>query len=653
MRYLSFILLWLPLSVFSQTGKIDSILSAVRHAANENDRLERVLALCDEYKSISRDTLDKYAYLARDMADRIGNNNQQAGAALAMSYMYWRWGWIDSSLVAIDNGLQLVSASETKERELYFRLKRQKAMCLGGADRLQDALTVLYELVEEAENYSDTIALSANLNTLGSIALVREKPSEAVGWLSKAAGSISGHPRYGLVRSAIYLNFADAYKKLNKADSAQYYINEGLRLCYRIQNLDNLAIGLQRKADIMMYLGKLKEAEASLLEMLETRRKMGDPAMWVSDNLGLANFYIETGQTDKAITFCKGLLGEGKDLAINGPSGQVIASNIKIRLAYYEVLARCYKIKGEQKPYLEFLEKIVAAKDSFYEANSAEAIAGLQMRYDVQKKENTIIQQQYELLKKDYFLYGSLALLGLASAAGWLIFSEFRKRQQLKTALILQQEKDSAARAIAHAEESERRRIAADLHDNLGAYAASIVSNLEFIDKDPVNIESRNALRELRHNSMAIVSQLSDTIWILNKKSLSLTALSDRVKVFFHRLERSFPHITFAVNEAIGEDVVIPPFQAFHLYQIIREASINAARHSHCTSLTVQVEGSGGWRICINDNGTGMTAGAGTTGYGGNGIANMKARAAEAGWTIRWHSKAGEGTSVELTTTSN
>lgn len=653
MRHLSFFLLWLPFSAFSQTGKIDSILTTIRQAASEKDQLGRMLALCDEYKSISRDTLDKYAYLARDIAGRIGNKRQQAGAALAMSYMYWRWGWIDSSLVAIDNGMQLISASETNERALYLKLKRQKAMCLGGADRLQDALTVLYELVEEAESYNDTTALSANLNTLGSIALAREKPSEAIGWLSKASNSISGHPKYHLVRSAIYLNFADAFKQLNRRDSAQYYIDEGLRLCYAIQNLDNLAIGLQRRASIMMYFGKLKEAEASLLEMLETREKMGDPAMWVSDNLSLANFYIETGQIDKAIAFCRDVLGDNKNLDVSGPAGQVIASNIKIRLVYYEVLAKCYKIKGEQKSYLEFLEKIIAAKDSFYEANSAEAIAGLQTRYDVQKKENTIIQQQYELLKKDYFLYGSLALLGLASLAGWFIFSGFRKRQRLKTALILQQEKESAARAIARAEESERRRIAADLHDNLGAYAASIVSNLEFIDKDSATAESKSALGELRHNSMAIVSQLSDTIWILNKKSLSLTALSDRVKVFFHRLERSFPHIAFAVNEDIKEDVVIPPFQAFHLYQIIREASINAVRHSHCTSLTVQIESSGDWSVGIEDDGTGMIAGESNGGHGGNGIANMKARASEAGWAIGWRSKPGEGTRVELTSTSN
>lgn len=653
MRYLSFILLWLPIYAFSQTGKIDSILTRIRHSTEEKGRLGHMLALCDEYKSINRDTLDKYAYQARDMAGRIGNNRQQAGAALAMSYMYWRWGWIDSSLVAIDNGLRLVSISENKERELYFRLKRQKALCLGGADRLQDALAVLYELVEEAENYNDTLALSANLNTLGSIALSRGKPSEAVGWLSKASRSISGQPKYDLVRSAIFLNFADACKQLDKPDSARYYVDEGIRLCYALQNFDNLAIGLQRRAGIMMYLGKLKEAEASFLEMLATRKKMGDPAMWVTDNLGLANFYIETGQIDKAISFCKEFLGENKNLYTSGPAGRVISSNIKIRLSYYEILARCYKIKGEQKPYVEFLEKIVAAKDSFYEANSAEAIAGLQTRYDVQKKENTIIQQQYELLKKDYFLYGSLALLGLASIAGWFIFSGFRKRQQLKTALILQQEKESAARAITHAEESERRRIAADLHDNLGAYAASIVSNLEFIDRDSVSSENKSALSELRHNSMAIVSQLSDTIWILNKKSLSLTALSDRVKVFFHRLEKSFPNIAFTVNEAIAEDVVLLPFQAFHLYQIIREASINAARHSHCTSLTVQIENSGGWRVCIEDNGTGMMTGGNTTGYGGNGITNMKSRAAEAGWTIYWHSKAGEGTRVEVTATSN
>jgi signal transduction histidine kinase len=44
--------------------------------------------------------------------------------------------------------------------------------------------------------------------------------------------------------------------------------------------------------------------------------------------------------------------------------------------------------------------------------------------------------------------------------------------------MILEKEKDMSQQAVTRAEENERKRIAADLHDSLGAYAASIASNI-------------------------------------------------------------------------------------------------------------------------------------------------------------------------------
>lgn len=653
MKYLTLACLLLPFCAFSQTEKIDSILGAIRHAPGEREQLRNILLLCEEYKSLNRDTLDKYAYLAQDLAGKDDDLKSKAGAELAMSYMYWRWGWIDSSMVAIDKGLKMVSAADDDTRGLYFKLMRQKALGLGGADRLQESLVVLYRLIEDAETYRDTLTLSSNLNTLGSVSLARDKPAEAITWLSKAIASASDRPAYSNVRSAIYLNLANAYNQLGKPDSAEYYINKGIALCYQTGNLDNLAIGLQRKAAILLQAKKPHLAEAALMEMLETRKKLGDPEMWVNDNISLARFYIETGQTDKAIDFCKRLLREGNRITTGNDGGQILSNNIRIRLAYYEILAECYRLKGDQTLHSEMLEKIVAAKDSFYEANSAEAIAELQTRYEVQKKENTIIQQQYALLKKDYFLYGSLILLGLSSLAAWLIFSGYRKRQKLETELILQKEKERAELAVAKAEESERRRIAADLHDNLGTYAASIVSNLEFIQSGAPAVENKVAMQELRHNSLAIVSQLSDTIWVLNKESLSFTAISDRIKSFFLRLEPSFPATTFTVNESIGNDIVLPSIQAFHLYQIVREATNNALRHSHCSAVKVTIESHDSWRISIEDNGTGMQPGGHRPESGGNGLANMRHRAEISGWAIDWASETGKGTIVAVSGTAN
>lgn len=638
---------------FAQTATTDSLLQQVRAAATSTEKLAAIFVLADHYKSLHRDTLDKYAYLAQHLAAASAGHYDKAGAQLAMSYMYGRWGWTDSSLVSVDQGLALISHTSPKTRDLYFKLMRQKAMCFGNSDRLQEALSVLYELVEKAEEYHDALVLSTNLNSIASIALARGKPAEALNWLARALSQTTEAATYQSIRATIYLNLADSYRQLHRLDSAEYFITKGIELTRTTGNLDNLAIALQRQSAILLKGKKTDEAERPLLEMLDIRKQLGDPAMWVNDNIALATFYIESNQVDKAIAFCQQNLRQGQLLEYGSESGQTVANNIKMRLIYYEFLARCYKIKGENIRYSEMLEQIVAAKDSFYEANSAEAIAELQTRYDVQKKENTIIQQQYQLLKKDYFLFGILGLLVVSSVAGWLILRANRKRQQLKTELILQKEKEKAEKAVSLAEEAERKRIAADLHDSLGTYAASIVSNVEFIKTESEVAQKQTALNELHHNSMAIVTQLSDTIWVLNKQSLSLINISDRIKNLFFRLEPSFPSIHFSVEETIQADITLPAFQAFHLYQIMKEAVNNAIRHSNGTHLSVWIESTTTWAVCIRDNGNGMTPATHPKTTGGNGLSNIRNRAAESGWSVEWRSSPGGGTAVWIRPTTN
>jgi signal transduction histidine kinase len=216
----------------------------------------------------------------------------------------------------------------------------------------------------------------------------------------------------------------------------------------------------------------------------------------------------------------------------------------------------------------------------------------------------------------------------------------------MKMEIALAEEKIEAEKAIAEAEEKERRRIAADLHDNLGAYAASIAANVDHISLQSGN-ESNFSLQELRNNSQAIVSQLSDTIWALKKDALSLTAISDRLKVFIQQIQPGYPHISFDVTEDIETDFLLPPSQAFHLFRIMQEAINNAVRHSGCTNVSVLIESAGQWKISIKDDGKGIAQN-NTVKTGGNGIGNMKSRAHDAGWNIEWLRNGAGGTSVAI-----
>ena len=71
-------------------------------------------------------------------------------------------------------------------------------------------------------------------------------------------------------------------------------------------------------------------------------------------------------------------------------------------------LGEIYSNMADYKNYSEVLKEKIELQDSTYKVNTAEAVTEMEAKYDVQKKQNTIIQQQYDIAKKNYLLYGSL-----------------------------------------------------------------------------------------------------------------------------------------------------------------------------------------------------------------------------------------------------
>ncbi|MFT3703964.1 MAG: ATP-binding protein [Agriterribacter sp.] len=651
-RYtLTFLMLLYAVAGNAQTKLTDSLKQHIYHAESEEKKLEAILALCNEYKSLNRDTLDYYTFLSRDLAAKTNNRRLKQLAELAVAYDYARWGWADSVVFTVDPLIKENKVTDVANRDIYFKASRIKAMSYASHSRFQEGLTILYQIVSEAEAYKDSLTLGENINSIGSIALARSQPREALRWLSRALVFSGNNEKFKANKAAVYVNMADAYNQLGQPDSANFYIGKGITLLKETENLSNLAIALQRQYNIFIAADKLDLAEAALKEMQQTRKQAGDSTMYQDDNLALIDFYIQTRQTQKAIEFCKALLVSGDLHTENKKTGSAIYTNsINLQLEYYKQLARCYKITGDTKLYQQTLENIIAAKDSFYQYNSAQAIAELETKYEVQKKENTIIQQKLDITKKNNRFYTLLGIGFFLAVIVWLMFTGYRKREKLRLNVMLEKEKSVTIQSVAKAEENERKRIAADLHDNLGAYAASIVSNLDIIEPASDNALKSMAVQELRNNSQAIVSQLNDTIWALKKDALSLTSISDRIKIFIQRIQNSYPSISINVTEKIENDTMLSPSHAFHLFRIVQEAVNNALRHSKAKDIIVTIESNTNtWSISITDNGIGILPEA----VKGNGLLNMKERAKEAGCTIMWVPDVNRGTRVEILPTTN
>ncbi len=631
--------------VSAQTPSIDRLRATLAQETEPRQRLDLLLRLCEKHSSINKDSLYRYATEATSLSAMQKDDLLKSKASVALIYACIKTGNTDSAATLIDATLPKNPVTDPARRNIYFELMAQKADCYGDASNYTEALQLLYNLVAEAERYKDSLVMAKNMNTIAVINYNIDDVPDAFNWYFKGISNTSADPKFDAVKGALYINLSDAYRWVEKLDSAEYYINLAIPLCEKAENLFYLSNALRVKSSVYKKLKKLPEAEEMMLRSIAISEKITGPKLFSNEKLALAQLYRTTGKVPKAIEMLKAALAADSASHIKDA-----VSIDRLRIEYYTALARCYQDIGDTKNYTSILENIIKEKDKFYEANSAQAIAELKTKYDLQKKESTIIKQQLDITQKNYLFYGTLSLLAFAAILGFLLFKNYRRKAQLKTEQLLYKEKVASLHAIKIAEENERKRIAADLHDNLGAYAASIVSNLDQIALQQQETKNLVPFQELRNNSKAIVSQLGDTIWALKTDELSLTAISDRVKVFIQRLQPSYPDISMEVNENISTDHILPALQAFHLMRIIQEAINNALKHSRCRNISLSIAGDHSWNISISDDGIGFNAAAiNSNGYG---LHNMKSRAAEFGWKLEWV-KQPKGTSVVIAATTN
>lgn len=617
---------------FAQTRITDSLRHLVAITTNNKEKIEAVSKLSDQ--NLNPDTLLPYLLIAEEIAARSKNKLQVDQAAYIRSNYYVRKNYIDSALHIVE--LLIGNYKNNKdEQKFYLQLLFFKSKILDRANRFTESLTQLYSVLEIAEAKKDTLIQIQAKTGVGWVLMEMEQFKEALQWLYNALHTSANkklYENYG----ALYSNIASTYNALGNTDSAKAYITIAIKDARKNDNLLFLATALNMQAKIFINSKQADLAEAPLNEAVIIRKKLNDPFYTVYDMSSLASYYATAGQTNKGIALCK----EGITIATkSGLSSQL--------LMIYHSLAANYKQAGNNDEYGKTLELIIALKDSFNNINSSKLLADMKFASEAQKRETTIIRQKLDITIKNYWLYGSLLVLAFAVLLSYILFKSSRRKQKLRMEIMQR----NSELAIKEAEEAERKRIAADLHDSLGAYAASIASNINHLYEVYIG-RDKSILHELHSNSQAIVSQLSDTIWVLKKDALLLTSISDRLKVFIQKLGLSYPSVTMDICEVITTDHLLPPSQAFHLFQMIKEAVSNALKHSRCTQITIAIEGHDSWKVSISDNGRGMQVESILAGVG-NGLANIRERAKESGWKIEWQPNKPAGTKVVIAPTTN
>lgn len=637
-------LLFYAIACVGQTHKIDSLKSDIKNTNNKSAKLKAVFAMCEEFNSLSPDTFYRYALLAKQLAisQKNASNENQANYYLANALV--QKGLNDTALALIENNIKLLKGKVEKTgTQLQEQFTLLKARIFIRSDRYKDALAILFELLPALENSKDTVSQIRALSNIGWVKMEMTQHREAIKWLRKAINLSQNplSPQLGVV----YSNIASAYSNIPIIDSASFFIKRAIRISTKTEALSNLANAYFIQAYIYKYKKQYSLAEKDYNIAIAIRKKIGDMFFIVSDMAEFADFYAQTNQPQKAILLTQ--------QAIDSANKYKIAA--KLYLLYSE-LSEDYRVNKDFLNYGKTLEKIISLKDSMYQKNSAEALSTLQTKYEVKKKEATIAQQRLAIIEQDYFLFGSAILAVLSGVIIWLVFREFRRKQKLKIQEAHDEEKRLSAQAVALAQEKERKRIAADLHDNLGAQLSFIKRNVNFMIDKPQGFnqtDEKKYLGYVNDTAQNAMVDLRETIWVLNRDEVSIQEFADKLKSYLKQqlLDKKVTHWEF--RDDITQNWKLSSGEVMHLFRIVQEVVSNIIKHSCADHIDVKLTSheAGNYELEITDNGKGFDIN--STYDGHYGLENIQVRAKSINARLLMESNAGMGTRVALSKMQN
>ena len=242
-----------------------------------------------------------------------------------------------------------------------------------------------------------------------------------------------------------------------------------------------------------------------------------------------------------------------------------------------------------------------------------------------------------------YLTWWFLGLLTLGVIGGVWVGYRFRVGR-LERAQAAQQ---AFARQLIESQESERKRIAAELHDSLGQNLL-VIKNRAMLQamtlSDGPSRSQFNTFSDAVSQTLEEVRAISHDLRPSHLDQLGLrTALVAMI-------EKVAVSSTIRFTHDLGEmNGVLPPGDEITIYRIVQESLNNILKHSGATEATIKIASQDGrLTLTIHDNGHGFTTDGDLRHSAGMGLQGIAERVRILGGAHEIHSAPGQGTTVTV-----
>ena len=631
----------------SQQNPPDTFEARLNRITDDSTRLEKATNLAKYFENIDTAVAWKYFRIAKAIADKKNDESSQIKVLEIEGVLYTK------NNPARAYVLYQKAIGMCQEQKANVSMKRYEASLMNNLGVISymngDYEGAISSFIESVKIYETYDISNGNLcPTLDNISTTYGQLSYPSKALEYSRESVKYAEKFGdaKLKATGYIGLGANFITMGKLDSGKATIEHALQLTRTTGNQYDLYLC---ELNMGLYYDKLNNDDSSLFYLnkaLPLAISINSPYDAVTTLNKLAN--IEMGKKDF------------KTAKIHLDSALSAITTYQFRDAqkdWYHLAAEYYNRTGDPVTAVTYFNKYDDLKDSLFDETKFKRIDFLQARYESEKKQNSIDRlekekkiQQLNLRQNstlNYILIGSLAVLLMI---GFLIYRNYRQKQQLQQQKISELEKDSqlmAVDAMLKGQEDERSRLAKDLHDGLGGMLSGVkfsLSNMKdnlIMTADNMSVFERsldmidNSIRELRrvaHNMMP--------------EMLTRFGLDEALKEYCNTVNST--RLVVVKYQSFGMDQRIEKSTEIILYRIVQELLNNILKHAAATEAFVQlIRENKRLSVIVEDNGKGFDPSLPSNNEGAGWI-NIRSRVEYLKGQLDIHSEPGKGTLVTI-----
>lgn len=542
----------------------------------------------------------------------------------------------DSALFLYDKIIKLANKSQIPIFEA--KANNYKGIVFSDIGKYDSAVFYYNKSIAIFKTINNEKGIAANLINIGNTFQFQGELKNAVSYYLDGI-AIYENLKDDFILSISYGNLATIFDDINQKEDAKNSLWKSNKFAKKVNDSVQLVYNHYNLTDLYFDEGVIDSAFVNLEKAKKYLNNSSNNHLKYLVSYGEARYFIEVNKLEQALIISKKALGYVEQtknpyyLALTySLVGKVYFKQKKYSEALKEThkgleiakkynnkanlikinsqLSSIYSQINENKKALFHKNLQYKYKDTVLNEKQKKNINFFNIKYQTEKKDKEIIQQQLQLEKKESelqikktqtnYLIGFSFFLIVASILAWFLFQQRQKRKNQEIITLKREHQIKTLETLIEGEEKERFRIAKELHDgvngDLSAIKFKLSTLLEMnntVIKEAITMidNSCNQVRAISHN--------------LVPPSLENFNLLEAVEEYCEKSDASYSQkITF---QHLGDEVNMSKKEEINIFRIVQELVTNSIKHAEATKIDVQISCRNKiMQITVEDNGVGF-----------------------------------------------